>query len=136
MTKTILAIFTALNLSYAATTDVEKGNSKLANDMRTMLDAMQKIQKGGFYNSTALIKEGVTQLEKGLETVHSMDVKQFLPQHQKYAVKFAQKRAKMIKMYADDLVESINHGDIDDALEDYSQILRQCTSCHSRIRPR
>ena len=58
-----------------------------------------------------------------------------MPKHQSYAVKFAKKRANMIKMYANDLVESVKNGDIDDALEDYHQILRQCTSCHSRIRP-
>jgi len=42
----------------------------------------------------------------------------------------------MIKMYAEDLILAIEADDFDESLEDYNQILKQCSSCHSRIRQR
>ena len=111
-----------------------KNSGKLATDMRMMLTAMEAIQKGGFYNCTSCMEDGVKQLKKGLDSMHSMDAKSFLPQHQAYAFKFAQKRAKMIEMYADDLVLSLKEQNQEEALEDYALILKQCTSCHARMR--
>jgi hypothetical protein len=40
----------------------------------------------------------------------------------------------MLHLYSDDMIISIESGHMDDALEDYSQLLKQCTSCHIRIR--
>ena len=106
----------------------------LAEDMRTMLSAMEAIQKGGFYNCTSCMEEGVMQLKKGLGSIKSIDAKSFLPEHEAYAYKFAQKQAKMIEMYANDLIDSLKRGDMQEAQNDYSLILQQCTSCHLRIR--
>jgi cytochrome c556 len=61
-------------------------------------------------------------------------MKYFLPTQQKYAYKFGEKSAKMIELYVNDLNESIKAKNTQDALEDYNQILRQCNSCHIRLR--
>lgn len=106
----------------------------MSDDMRTMLKAMQSIEAAGFYNDKASMQEGVKTLKTGLATLLSRDAKEYLPQDKAYANKFAQKSAKMITMYADDLLDSLNHDKMDDALENYTLILKQCTSCHSRIR--
>lgn len=106
----------------------------LMKDMRTMLDAMEQIQRGGLYSSTVEMREGVKKLQGTLKTLESEDVKWILPKDQKYAYQFAQKSAQMLRLYSDDIIHSIENNRMDDALEDYTQLLKQCTSCHIRIR--
>ena len=132
MKKIIAATLTLLFASSLIASDTEK--AKLASDMRDMLSAVEIIQRGGFYSKPLMMKEGVKKLKKGLVSLESTDATKYLPDDQKNATKFANKRARMIEMYADDLVDSIDHNNMDDALEDYSQIIKQCTSCHLRIR--
>ena len=110
--------------------------SKLASDMRSMLSAVVDMQRAGFYSNKAGVKDSAQRLISNLDSLISTDAKQYLPDDQINAGKFAKKRAKMIKMYAEDLIESVDNNDFEEAIEDYSQILRQCTSCHSRIRNR
>lgn len=106
----------------------------LMKDMRSMLDAMEDIQKGGLYSSTEDMKAGVKKLQGTLKVLESDEIKFILPKDQVYAYKFAQKTASMLRLYSDDMVASIEAGRMDDALEDYTQLLKQCTSCHIRIR--
>lgn len=116
---------------------LQAGNSakaQLGSNMRDMLKAMEMIQKGGFYASPASMKEGVLDLKKAIKLLDAKNAKHYLPKDEKYADKFATKRAKMITMYADDIIASLDADNMDDALEDYAQILKQCTSCHLRIR--
>ena len=108
--------------------------SMLMKDMRTMLEAMEQIQRGGLYSSTDDMKSGVKKLQGTLKTLEGEEVKWILPKDQKYAYQFAQKTASMLHLYSDDMVTSIDAGRMDDALDDYSQLLKQCTSCHIRIR--
>ena len=110
--------------------------SKLASDMRTMLSAVVDMQRAGFYSNKAGVKDAAKRLMSSLDSLITTDAKQYLPNDQANAGKFAKKREKMIKMYAQDLIESVDNNDFEEAIEDYSQILRQCTSCHSRIRHR
>lgn len=108
--------------------------SMMMKDMRTMLEAMEQIQRGGFYNSTEEMKAGVKKLQGTLKTLESDEIKWILPKDQVYAYQFAQKSARMLRLYSDDLIASINAGHMDEAMEDYNQLLRQCASCHIRIR--
>ena len=107
---------------------------ELMKDMRTMLDAMEQIQRGGLYSSTDEMKAGVKKLQGTLKSLESEEVKVILPKDQVYAYKFAQKTASMLRLYSDDMITSIEAGHMDEALEDYTQLLKQCTSCHIRIR--
>jgi len=133
--KTLLSVFIFLFVSIASVhgADTDK-KAQLMMEMKTMLDAMEEIQSGGLYSCGDCMKSGVKKLQKALVVLESEDVKQILPQGQEYAYKFAQKTAKMLKLYSDDLVTSIDANRMDDALEDYTQLLKQCTSCHIRIR--
>ena len=127
-----LLITTLLTSSLFAGNTTEQ--AKLASDMRSMLNATVDIQRAGFYSNKAGIQDAAKSLISSLDSLITTDAKQYLPNDQANAGKFAKKRAKMIKMYAQDLIESIDNNDFEEAIEDYSQILRQCTSCHSRIR--
>ena len=106
----------------------------MATDMRTMLAAMQQIESAGFYSDVDGMKEGLGKLKGGLKTLLSRDAKEYLPDDKAYANKFAQKSAKMIEMYADDMIDSLNRNNMDDALENYTLMLKQCNSCHLRMR--
>jgi len=121
-------LFGSLN---AAQTD---HRSMLMKDMRTMLDAMEQIQRGGLYSSTDDMKAGIKKLQGTLKSLESEEIKFILPKDQVYAYKFAQKSAQMLRMYSDDMIVSIDAGKMDNALDDYTQLLKQCTSCHIRIR--
>ncbi|MDO9207865.1 MAG: hypothetical protein Q7T91_06405, partial [Sulfuricurvum sp.] len=98
----------------------------LMKDMRTMLDAMEQIQRGGLYSSTEDMKAGVKKLQGTLKSLESEEVKWILPKDQVYAYQFAQKSASMLRLYSNDMIVSIEAGRMDDALEDYNQLLKQC----------
>ena len=129
----IITIISALLATSLFASNATK-QSKLASDMRTMLSAVVDMQKAGFYSNKAGVKDAAKRLMSSLDSLITTDAKQYLPNDQANAGKFAKKREKMIKMYAQDLIESVDNNDFEEAIEDYSQILRQCTSCHSRIR--
>ena len=130
---TLLALSSLLfGTLYAS--DKKDPRLELMKDMRTMLESMEQIQRGGLYSSTDDMKLGVKKLQGTLKSLESEDVKAILPKDQVYAYKFAQKTASMLRLYSDDMITSIEAGRMDDALEDYTQLLKQCTSCHIRIR--
>lgn len=130
LTAVVLSALMALSVEAAQ----QDHRSMLMKDMRTMLDAMEQIQRGGLYNSSDEMKAGVKKLQGTLKSLEGEDVKWILPKDQVYAHKFAQKTANMLRLYSDDMITSIEAGRMDDALEDYNQLLKQCTSCHIRIR--
>lgn len=136
MKKVIITAVTAmLGVSLYAGEALTDKQAQLAVDMRSMLAALETIQMSGFYNDPEGMKTGVKRLKAGLKSLHSTDARSYLPKDQAYAEKFAIKRAEMIELYADDLVASLDMNEMDAALENYTQILKQCTSCHIRIRP-
>lgn len=130
--------FTLLALSFllagSLNASANDHRTMLMKDMRTMLDAMEEIQRGGLYSSTEDMKSGIKKLQSTLKTLESEEIKFILPKDQVYAYKFAQKSAHMLRLYSDDMIVSIEAGRMDEALDDYNQLLKQCTSCHIRIR--
>ncbi len=134
--KKTLAAFALGTMLVGSLNAAEKPDPRLElmKEMRTMMDAMEQIQRGGLYSSSEEMKLGVKKLQGTLKSLESEEVKVILPKDQVYAYKFAQKTAHMLRLYSDDLITSIDAGRMDDALEDYTQLLRQCTSCHIRIR--
>lgn len=134
MKKVVMALVMT-SVLFGAPNGAERDHrTMLMKDMRTMLDAMEQIQRGGLYSSTEDMKVGVKKLQSTLKTLESEEIKFILPKDQVYAYKFAQKTASMLRLYSDDMIVSIEAGRMDEALEDYSQLLKQCTSCHIRIR--
>ncbi|MDP3301164.1 MAG: hypothetical protein Q8S36_04265 [Sulfuricurvum sp.] len=134
MKKIITAIALVSLLAGALNAGQIDHKSMMMKDMRTMLEGMEQIQRGGFYSSTDDMKTGVKKLQGTLKTLESDEIKWILPKDQVYAYQFAQKSARMLRLYSDDLIVSIDAGHMDEALENYNQLLKQCTSCHIRIR--
>ena len=133
MKKIIIAMLAILLTSSLMAADVT-AKAKLASDMRTMLSAVVDIQRAGFYDNPHGMKKATTRLIESLDSLLTTDPTTYLPDTKEKAGKFAKKRERMIKMYAEDLLASMEDGNMDEALEDYNQILRQCSSCHIRLR--
>jgi len=108
--------------------------TKLQIEMQKFAAALDLMQKGILYNCKECIDDGADRILQNVKTLEKVDVKHFLPEKQKYAYKFAQKTARLIEMYARDAKESFAQGNMDDVINDHTQILRQCNSCHMRIR--
>ncbi|SFP91428.1 hypothetical protein [Hydrogenimonas thermophila] len=105
-------------------------------DMHKMAGGMKLIQNGFLYRCPehSCLIDGAERILGVVKTLETQEMKDFLPEDQKYAYKFGQKSARMIELYAKDLIDSAKSNNMDDALEDYNQILRQCASCHLRLR--
>jgi hypothetical protein len=110
--------------------------SQRITDMNKMADGLSLIQKGFLYRCKdgSCFEKGGSIILNVVKTLETQEMKDFLPTQQKYAYKFGEKSAKMIELYVNDLNESIKAKNTQDALEDYNQILRQCNSCHIRLR--
>lgn len=134
MKKIITAIALVFLAAVSLSAEQVDHRSMLMKDMRTMLEGMEQIQRGGFYSSKEDMKAGVKKLQGTLKTLESGEIKWILPKDQTYAFQFAQKTGRMLHLYSDDLIASIDSGRMDDALEDYNQLLKQCVSCHIRMR--
>ena len=133
MKKIINAALTIM-LGTAVLGAAEVKDKKMAEDMKAMMNAMIDIEKSWFYENPRGIKKGVKKLIDNLEHMKKTDAKGYLPKDKEYANRFAKKRADMIELYAADLIDSIEAGEDQDVLDNYTQIMNQCTSCHMRIR--
>ncbi|BAF69154.1 conserved hypothetical protein [Nitratiruptor sp. SB155-2] len=103
-------------------------------EMQKFAAGMELMQKGILYNCKECLDDGADRILKNIKVLEKVDVKHFLPESQKYAYKFAQKTAKLIEMYAKDAKEAFAKGNMEDVMNDHAQLLRQCNSCHMRIR--
>ena len=105
-------------------------------DMLTMADAMGKIQKGILFrdNDNKMIKSGIKDIRKVLHTIKNVEAKDFLDDEQLYADKFAKKTGILLEMYLHEMEQEMRQGNQDEVIHNYALALRQCTSCHLRLR--
>jgi cytochrome c556 len=131
----LLTLLSALLAGSLYATD-STGQSKLASDMRTMLSAMVDVQRAGYYLNKSGVKEGADRLIKSLDSLLTTDPASYLPGDKADAGRFAKKREQMLKLYAEELILAVENEDTEEAMNNYSLIINECTSCHSRIRNR
>lgn len=81
MKKTIRAIGLVSLLAGALNGgDIETMKARMMRqDMRTMLESMEQIQRGGFYSSADDMKAGVKKLQGTLKTLEGDEIKWILP---------------------------------------------------------
>lgn len=106
-------------------------------DMITMAEGMEQIQKGLLYRCEkgTCIKEGAEQIKTVLVHLEKVDPKDFLDEEQQYAHKFAKKRQIMLWMYINELLDELDEKNMDAVAQNYGLALRECASCHMRLRP-
>jgi cytochrome c556 len=130
--KKIVALLMLIALSTASSAAEQK---ERISDMKHMADGMGLIMNGLLYNYLDNINAGVKYIQEGVDSIHKKgDLKSYLPEDTAYAYKFGEKSLRRIVEYSNELDEAMKAKDYDGALESASLLMRQCNSCHSRVR--
>ena len=126
---TLLMLCTLSTSSYAAE------QQERISDMKHMADGMGLIMNGLLYNYLDNINAGAKYIQEGVESIKKKgDLKTYLPEDTAYAHKFGEKSLRRIMEYSNELNEAMKAKDFDAALESASLLMRQCNSCHARVR--
>ena len=105
-------------------------------DMLTMAEALDDIQMGLLFRckDSGCVKTGINRIKKVLHTIEKVDPKDFLDKEQLHANKFAKKTRTMIEMYLDEIEDAVRDNNQEEILHNYTLTMRQCMSCHLRLR--
>ena len=126
---------TLLMLLALSTSSVAAEQKERISDMKHMADGMGLIMNGLLYNYLDNINAGVKYIQEGVENINKKgDLKTYLPEDTAYAHKFGEKSLRRIMEYSNELNEAMKVKDYDAALESAALLMRQCNSCHSRVR--
>ena len=98
-------------------------------DMQAMETAMAEIQKGLLYNNKALVIEGVANLKKA-----SANVKIAPKSTMEFSERFAKRQAAYILKYSGRIEANMKDGHKHGAIKNYTNVLKECISCHNKIR--
>ncbi len=134
--KTIRTRLLTLSLMTAcmATTIYAYSNEERIEDMQQMEKAVQQMQKGFLYNNLQDIQTGAELLKKHtakIEPPLKSDDDSF---KRNYAYSITKREAKKIISLADDAVRLYKEHRPKQAMNSYTKILKQCMTCHARIR--
>jgi len=127
---TIILMTCALSTGAFAEKQLER-----ISDMKHMADGMGLIMNGLLYNYLDNINAGVKYIQEGVENINKKgELKTYLPADTAYAHKFGEKSLRRIMEYSNELNDAMAAKDYDGALESASLLMRQCNSCHARVR--
>jgi cytochrome c556 len=130
--KKIMALLMLVALS---STSFAAEQKERISDMKHMADGMGLIMNGLLYNYLDAITDGVKYIQEGVQNIQKKgDLKTYLPEDTAYAHKFGEKSLRRIMEYSNELNEAMKAKDYDGALDSASLLMRQCNSCHSRVR--
>ncbi len=133
MYKNIIAM--GLILLFATTLNADYTDRERIRDMKTMEDAMVKIQKGLLINDKNMLSKGVNQLQQVTRKVEPPIKKNsILAQENTYKYKFSRKQGEKIIKYAEDIKTDMNAGNKHSASKGFVKVLDECISCHNKIR--
>ncbi|MFZ2889087.1 hypothetical protein [Sulfuricurvum sp.] len=124
----ILALSALLSVGAAA-------DDTLALNMSQMENGLSNVQKGFLYNAPALIKGGVSEIQKANALFHNVDAsKKYLPKDKQHMGNIAFNAAKRIDAASGDLLVALNKKEYTKASQSYSEIVNACTACHAVVR--
>lgn len=130
--KKIVVFITVLML---ASTSYAVEKKERISDMKHMADGMGLIMNGLLYNYLDNVSEGVGYIKEGVASIEKKgDLKSYLPEDTAYAYKFGEKSLRRIVEYSNELEDAMKAKDYDGALESATLLMRQCNSCHARVR--
>ncbi len=114
---------------------VDPKHQQRVNDMNMMAQGFNMVLNGFLYNSERNVVNGVKLIQGGVTNIKEQgDLKKYLPEDTAYAYKFGEKTLRRIMEYSTEVVENFQAKDADAAMESGMLLLRQCNSCHSRVR--
>lgn len=133
MYKSIIAI--GLIALFSLTLKADYTDKERIRDMKTMEDAMVKIQKGLLINDRNMLSKGVNQLQQVTRKVEPpIDTNSVLAQKNTYKYKFSRKQGEKIIQFAEDIKTDMNAGNKHSASKSFVKVLDECISCHNKIR--
>lgn len=129
-------IVLALASIFAATSLMASGENKEVRlkVMHTYAGALHMIQDGFLYNNKTKLMNGAKTIEKTAKDVLRHDMASHLPKNQAYTHKFAKKITERILVHGESLTEAVENENMLEAMDEFNYVMKQCTSCHLRIR--
>ncbi|MCD6211718.1 MAG: hypothetical protein J7J02_01935 [Sulfurovum sp.] len=133
MYKIMIAI--GLISLFSLTLHAEYTNTERIRDMKTMEEAMMKIQKGLLIDDRNILSKGVNQLQQVTRKVEPpLESNSVLAQEDTYKYKFSRKEGEKIIRFAEDIRVDMNAGNKHSASKSFVKVLDECISCHNKIR--
>ena len=102
-------------------------------DMQEMEKATQQMQKGFLYNNLKDIQDGAALLKVHTNKIEP-PVKDDDEFKRSYAYQTTKREAKKIIGYADESVKYFQEHRSKQAMNSFTKLLKQCMTCHARIR--
>lgn len=107
-------------------------------DMQTMAKAMSYIETGFFYNNIDLVQDGAVKLSDAIRRIEPpLEEKEEadpLTRYMNERVKFTNKMSKKIDKKAKIIIERFKEGDVTEAVQAYTKIMKECMECHIQVR--
>ncbi len=126
LTLSVLSLFCSNASAYS---DEER-----IKDMQIMEQALQQMQKGFLYNNLKEIREGAELLKKHTARIEPPGEDGADSFKRNYAYDITKREAKKIIKLADAAVKDYKDHRPKQAMNNYTKILKQCMTCHARIR--
>ncbi|MEA1954796.1 MAG: hypothetical protein U9O24_10445 [Campylobacterota bacterium] len=119
----------------SVTLHAEYTDQERIRNMKTMEEAMVKIQKGLLVNDKNILSKGVNQLQQITKKVEPpVNTNSVLEKKNTYKYKFSRKQGEKIISYAQEIKEEMNAGNKHSASKAFVKVLGECISCHNKIR--
>ena len=125
----VTIITTILGSTAFAYSDAER-----IQDMQAMESAVQQMQKGFLYNNLKDIAEGAKVLKEHTAKIEPPIDKNADSFKRNYAYDVTKREARKIINLADSAVKKYKEHRPKQAINDFTKILKQCMTCHARIR--
>jgi hypothetical protein len=103
-------------------------------DMQMMEQGLQQMQKGFLYNNLQDIQQGAELLKKHTAKIEPPVDKKTNAFKKSYAYDLTKREAKKIIKLAEDAVVKYQEHRTKQAMNSFAKILKQCMTCHTRIR--
>ena len=107
-------------------------------DMQIMAEAMSQIETGFYYNNNDIVQDGAIKLSDAIRRVkpplEEVEEKDPMTRYMNEKVKFSNKITKKIDQKAKIILERFKAGDMPQAVQAYTKIMKQCMECHSQLR--
>jgi len=120
---------------FSVTLNADYSDEERIRDMKTMEEAMMKIQKGLLIDDRNILSKGVNQLQQVTRKVEPpLESNSILAQKNTYKYKFSRKQGEKIIRFAEDIKVDMNAGNKHSASKSFVKVLDECISCHNKIR--
>ena len=107
-------------------------------DMQIMAEAMSTIQTGFFYNNNDIVQSGALKLSDAIRRVEppleELEEKDPMARYMNNKIIFSNKIVKRIDAKTKLIIQRFADGDVQQSIQAYTKITKQCMKCHHEVR--